>query len=121
MKALPHVIAVRCNYCSRELPEFRVHRITNHQVICEYCLEWHFHALDFLGGEGQPKGCQECGATWEQIQLAETEPGVAGRVFVVPKDGIYQMLCRGCTAPYVGKRSDLYRGTEFGAKILKVG
>jgi len=41
-------------------------------------------------------------------------------MYVVPKDGIYQMLCSACSRPYVSKRADLYRGTEFGRKTLKL-
>lgn len=58
-----------------------------------------------------PKGCQECGATWELLQ--ECAPGADVRMYVVPKDGIMQILCASCAQPYVRKRSDLYRNTDF--------
>jgi hypothetical protein len=107
---------VRCNFCSKERPEFRVHRLQSNQAICDHCLEWHLHALQFLGG-AVPPGCQECGATWEH--LCNSTPGVEVRMYVAPKDGIYQLLCARCIRPYTAKRSDLYRGTEFG-KTLKL-
>jgi hypothetical protein len=83
-------------------------------VICDHCLEWHFHALDFLGG-AVPAGCQGCGASWEKLR--NSAPGVEVRMYVVPKDGIYQMLCQACVVPYTGKRGDLYRGTQYGESI----
>jgi hypothetical protein len=113
-----HVLSVQCNYCSKWRPEFRVHRITNAQTICDHCLEWHLHAIDFLGGETAPHGCQECGATWEQLR--DFTPDVEVRMYVVPKDGIYQLLCSACVRPYLPKRADLFRGTEFGSKTLNL-
>lgn len=106
-----NVVAIRCHWCSRELPSHRVHRLASNQVICDHCLEWNFHALDFLGG-AMPKGCQVCGQSWEN--LCAMEPGQSNvRMYVVPKDGILQLLCKGCAQPYVQKRADLYRGTQF--------
>jgi hypothetical protein len=87
-----------------------VHRLQSNQVICDYCLEWHFHALDFLGG-AVPKGCQECGRPWEEIQ--NPTPGSATRMYVVPKDGIQQLLCESCVLPYAAKRQDIYGNTQF--------
>jgi hypothetical protein len=88
----------------------RVHRLETNQVICDYCLEWHFHSMDFLGG-AVPKGCQICGTPWEALR--DRTPGNAVRMYVVPKDGIQQMLCDQCILPYALKRSDIYRDTTF--------
>jgi ribosomal protein S26 len=112
----PLVESVQCNYCSKWRPRFRVHAITNAQTICDHCLEWHLHALDFLGG-AMPRGCQVCDRDWETLR--DTTPGTQVRMYVVPKDGIYQLLCASCATPYVGKRGDLYRGTQFG-EALKI-
>lgn len=110
---VPDVMAVRCHYCSRERRFFEVHQISGgSQIICESCLDWHNRAIEFLTGGAIP-GCQACGATWELLR--DREPGHEVRLYVVPKDGIYQVLCKGCIAPYVSKRTDLYRGTKFGA------
>lgn len=114
MKAVPHVVAVRCNWCSKERPEFRVHRIASGQVICDHCLEWHLAALEVLNGNA-PRGCQHCGASWEQLQRAT--PGHQVRMYVVPKDGIYQLLCATCVRPYTQQRSDLYRNTNYGKEL----
>ena len=114
------VMAVRCNFCSKERAPYQIHQVgTAGQAICDDCLEWHVHALDVLGG-ATPKGCQGCGKTWETMQAESPAVEVAVSVFVVPKDGIYQMLCSACSRPYVSKRADLYRGTEFGRKTLKL-
>jgi hypothetical protein len=41
-------------------------------------------------------------------------------MYVVPKDGIYQVHCATCVAAYVAKRADLYKGTQFGSEVLKI-
>lgn len=107
----------QCNWCSKFRPDFLTHRLSSNQVICENCLDWHNAALEMLGGE-PPRGCQECGRSWQTLS-AET-PGLQVRMYVVPKDGIYQLLCPSCVRPYLPKRADLYRGTEFGSQTLKL-
>jgi hypothetical protein len=116
------VIAVRCHYCSRQLPAWRTHQLGGTerpaQRICDDCLDWHNRALDFLAGEAQP-GCQVCLATWEFLR--DSAVGVETvRMYVCPKDGIYQLICSACVGPYVAKRADLYRGTPFGTEVLKL-
>lgn len=81
------------------------------QRICDDCLAWHNKALEFLAG-GPIPGCQGCGATFEFLR--DSTLGVEIRLYVVPKDGIYQVLCQICCGSYVAKRSDLYRETPFG-------
>jgi hypothetical protein len=114
--ALPQALTLRCNYCSKERPRFRVHQITQAQTICEDCLEWHEHAFDFLAG-APPRGCQQCERTWQQI--SDSTPGVQVRMYVLPKDGLLQMLCADCTRIYLPQRKDLFRGTRYGAEVLK--
>ncbi len=87
------------------------------QAICEECLSWHIHAVEFLGG-AVPRGCQECGKTWEFLR--DSTLGDEVRMYVVPKDGIYQIHCALCVREYVRKRSDIYRGTQFGSEVLKL-
>lgn len=110
--------SVRCSYCSKSRPRFRVHHLVSQQVICDYCLDWHNHAIEFLGGSTPPRGCQGCGITWETLR--DSVLGVEVRMWVVMKDGIYQILCKECVAPYVAQRADLYRGTQFGREELKL-
>lgn len=69
------------------------------------------HALDVMGG-AMPAGCQECGAGWE-----EALGGDRMHVFIVAKDGIYQVLCSKCVTPYTEKRADLYHGTAYGKSL----
>lgn len=114
---LPQLESVRCNYCSKHRFRFRVHRLQSGQAICDYCLDWHNHAVAFLGGE-TPRGCQGCGLTWQTLRDSTT--GVEVRMWVVIKDGIYQLLCKACVAPYVAQRADLYKGTKFGREELKL-
>ena len=42
------------------------------------------------------------------------------RMYVVPKDGVYQVLCLACKNTYCAKRADLYRNTKFGHEVLKL-
>jgi len=108
---VPHVAGMRCNWCSKERPHYRIHRLQSNQVICDYCLEWHFDALEFLGG-AIPIGCQDCGKPWSELK-AENPLEIGTRLYVVQKDNIYQMLCCHCIKPYAEKREDLYHDTEF--------
>jgi hypothetical protein len=111
------LVAVRCSFCSKERPAHRVHHLTNGQIICDYCMEWHRNAMDVLSG-GVPRGCQECGATWEFLR--DSTLGVEVRMYVVPKDGIYQLLCSLCVAKYLQKVPHLNKGTRFGCEVLKI-
>ncbi len=76
------------------------------------CLEWHFHAMDVLGG-AIPQGCQECGRSW--AVLKEIAGGVEVRLYAVPRDGVYQLLCSSCLKIFVPKAREMYKGTEFAA------
>jgi hypothetical protein len=109
---------VRCHYCSKWLPIWLAHRLGSPdrpaQTICENCLDWHQRAIDLLAGNAI-SGCQACGATWATLRDRPQggPPGADVRLYVVPRDGVYQVLCKTCVAPYVAKRGDLYRGTAF--------
>jgi hypothetical protein len=111
------IAAVQCHWCSKFRPAFRTHRLLSNQVICDNCLDWHAHALEFLGGH-LPAGCQRCQRTW--AQLRDEIPGVEVRMYVVPRDGIYQLLCAACVKPYLPKQAGLFRGTKFGKETLKL-
>jgi hypothetical protein len=111
------VIAATCSFCSKPRPPLSVHRMVSGQTICEDCVNWHVHALDFLGG-APPNGCQECGKTWDAMRAESPALDMAVRVFIVAKDGIYQMLCAQCARAYVPKTPNLYKGTKFGSEVL---
>ena len=117
MTAAPLIVAVRCHFCSKQRPAFRVASLASGQKICDDCLEWHQRAVAFLGG-AMPPGCQVCGASWEFLR--DSTLGDEVRMYVVPKDGIYQVHCATCVAAYVAKRADLYKGTQFGSEVLKI-
>jgi hypothetical protein len=106
-------ISKRCHWCSKQRPASRVHVLKSGQSICDYCIEWHFHAMDVLGG-AVPSGCQECGASWSDLQARSL---LATKMICVPKDGMYQMLCEECALPYTRKRLDLYGGTRYGSEL----
>jgi hypothetical protein len=106
-----------CNWCSRHRPKFRIHKLASNQIICDYCLDWHNHALEFLGG-APPRGCQACGKSWELLKAIT--PGDRVRMYVVPKDNFLALLCRECVKPYLPKQKQLFKGTQFGAESLKI-
>lgn len=78
-------------------------------------------AIELLAGRALP-GCQNCGLTSDELReiLSKGDGAVEVRLYVVPRDGVYQVLCSSCVRPYVAKRADLYRGTPFGAEVLKL-
>lgn len=106
-----------CNWCGRARQKFRIHPLETGQAICDYCLDWHRHAMDFLGG-APPRGCQGCCHSWEEIKAAA--PGEQVRMYVVPKDGLMQLLCARCVKPYLPQTKELYKGTQFGHTALKI-
>jgi len=102
---------VRCRFCGkgRHPREF----IGDPRVApCWECYQWHIAALTVLAGQ-LPPGCQgPCQRTWDQLREETPEENV--RMFVHPKDGIYQLLCQECSDAYERKRLDLYAGTPYG-------
>jgi len=82
--------------------------------MCRRCHEWHLQALKALAGE-PPSGCQECGRSFKELE--ELAPGGNVRMYVHPKDGLYQILCPRCSDRYVRKRRDLVKGTPFGKEL----
>jgi hypothetical protein len=100
-------VQAMCRYCGKARP---AEEILTGAGICVRCLEWHQIALDLLAGK-LPRGCQECGLSFETIRALA--PGAEVKMYVVPRDGIYQVLCRPCCDVYVRKARTLYRGTAF--------
>ena len=108
----PAVFKVQCPYCSKWRSPAEIIPIgTGGAKICWHCYEWHHQALKMLAGQ-PPPGCQECGVSFEALEKAA--PGGNVRMYVHPKDGIYQVLCRRCSDAYTRKRVDLYGDTKFG-------
>lgn len=105
------IIAARCNWCSRQQSPNDILPLPTGQAMCRKCYEGHHHGLQVLSGE-TPRGCWECGLTVEQLNALHNGPTT--RMYVVQKDGVYAVLCATCKEAYCPKRSDLYKGTEFG-------
>jgi hypothetical protein len=117
VSSVPHVLKVRCQYCSHFYHPLEVLNIGQGGVVmCWKCHEWHTANLLAAFQGGVPKGCFECKATWDELRLRLTigdNPDEV-KMFLVPKDGIYQLLCRTCSDAYEQKRADLLRGTLYG-------
>lgn len=77
---------------------------------CWHCLEWHQHAMEVMAG-AIPKGCQECDRSFADIARVS---GDNVRMFLHPKDGVWQVLCPPCSDSYETKRRDLYGNTPHG-------
>lgn len=111
------VMAERCHYCSEfRRPDELIRIGTGGAVMCWKCYEWHQRALRMFAGD-PPPGCQVCGITFQQ--LSENAPGGDIRMYVHPKDGVYQVLCKQCSDAYTRKRVDLYGDTVFG-ELMKL-
>lgn len=111
MTSSPAIFTVRCHYCSHPRTPTEILKIgTGGAIMCWHCYEWHLKALKMLCGQ-PPPGCQTCGVTFDE--LAERSSGDCC-MYVHPKDGIYQVLCRACSDRYVPQRVDLYRPTKYG-------
>jgi hypothetical protein len=108
----PAVMCVRCHYCSKfRSPREVLYIGTGGACMCWDCYDWHNRALDALAGT-PPPGCQECGVTYEQLR--ERAGGGDCGMYVHPRDGMYQVLCKKCSDAYVPQRVDLYRPTQYG-------
>ena len=108
-------LRVRCHYCSRFRAPGEVLSIgTGGAVMCWHCFQWHERALGVLAGE-IPKGCQECGVTFRELQARAGGGDI--KMYVHPRDGLYAVLCKQCSDAYVPKRVDLYRATQFGHNL----
>lgn len=107
-------IGVRCNHCSKERHPAEVVRLGEGGArICLRCLESHQQALRALNTGTPPKECQECQTPFE-LMLPDAQGNIPMTLQMLPKDGIWQVLCMGCAAEYESKRSDLIKGTAYG-------
>lgn len=101
---------MRCRFCSkwRHQREFLGDPTL---APCWDCYHWNQAAIRVLAG-APPPGCQVCGLTWQQLR--EQTPGDNVPMFLHPRDGILQLLCKACSDAYERKRLDLYAGTPYG-------
>lgn len=106
------VMGVRCHYCSQYRPPRDVQSMgAGGAKICLRCLEWHQKALMALCGN-PPPGCQTCGVKFRDLKEFDGAGNL--RMYVVQKDGIYQVICQTCNEKYLPLRRDLFRDTLFG-------
>lgn len=124
-RSTPFVISVRCHYCSKARSPREVVNLggvvkrtaagvvrEGQATMCWACYERHCATVKYLGSGELPKGCMECGTSMEALRAREADGNA--RLWVHWKDGIYQMLCRGCSDAYEKRRLDLYGDTAYG-------
>lgn len=108
------ILAVNCPYCGQARNPREVMRIgTGGALMCWQCHERHVAALHALAS-GIAPACAGCGASREAL-CAQSADGEC-RMYLHPKDGIYQLLCPACSGRYIRQRADLYGSTRFGYK-----
>lgn len=115
--AVPQLARVRCHYCSKARHPLEIAAIGQGGAkMCVDCYQWHLSSLKAIAAGGVPPGCFECRATWDELRLrlAPGDNPDEVKMFLVPKDGIYQLLCGMCIDAYERKRADLLRGTLYG-------
>lgn len=114
LTAAPGVVTTheRCRRCSR----FRSPRefVAGPYGYCLHCYENHRKALAALAS-GCFEACQECGKTWREVAAGQSGDDI--RMEMHLKDGLYQLLCKGCSAAYAAKRLDLYGRTPWAKQI----
>lgn len=110
------VTTLRCHYCSKfRHPAEIIHIGTGGAKMCQHCYEWHLSSLNAVSKGGVPPGCFDCRATWDELRLRlDAGDNTSVKMILVPKDGIYQLLCRTCSNAYEQKRADLLSGTLYG-------
>lgn len=107
------VLAVPCRMCGK--PRHPKEFVGGTQVgYCWHCYEWHGHAMELLAQGGLPRGCQECGRSYDELEKMSLSGDV--RFGFHRKDGIYQVLgvACGCSDTYERKRLDMYGQTPYG-------
>jgi hypothetical protein len=103
-----------CRMCSKFRDPGDLMGAPGRGFVCKHCMEKHWIALGVLSGD-VPTGCQGCGYSLADLQ--NISGGVETRMYVVPKDGIYQVLCKRCCDSYVARRRDVYGATQFGRRL----
>lgn len=110
-------MALRCHYCSKfHSPSETISIGTGGVKMCFQCQEWHVGQMNAVAQGGVPPGCFGCRATWDELRLriAAGDNTSEVKMYLTPKDGIYQLLCRTCSDAYEQKRADLFKGTLHG-------
>ena len=111
--AIP-IFSVRCHYCSGWANKHELVTIGAAAKMCWKCWERHLEALSMLKGD-RLWSCGGCKLSVQELNEQSTRPYIS--MWVVFKDGIYQVLCTPCRLGYEQKRKDLFKGTPYGDKI----
>jgi hypothetical protein len=113
---VPAVLSTRCHYCSKFRNPHEIIPIgTGGALMCFHCYEWHTKSLNALATGSAPPGCFECRVTWAELRARPASGDETSvKMYLVPKDGIYQLLCRTCSDAYERKRADLLGDTVYG-------
>ncbi|MCC7235590.1 MAG: hypothetical protein IT163_09825 [Bryobacterales bacterium] len=80
--------------------------------MCLKCYTWHVVAIAQVRGI---TGCCECHSTFRQLRERTGRSGLR----LVPKDGIYQLMCEPCYGPWLLLNREQVKGTAF-AKARKL-
>jgi hypothetical protein len=113
------VMGVRCMHCSKFKPPLEIWTMPGGATICPDCNHRHDRAIEELSTlmSGGTPGCPVCSKS--SAELKKLAGGGDYSMYVHWRDGVYVPHCDQCHAAYTPKRSDLYRGTQFG-KDLKI-
>ena len=116
---MSHIImALRCNWCSKEKPPTHLMRLSTGQLMCDLCYEHHAEALDVLAQRAAPTHCHLCGIAIGVLNDLEKGPTI--RMYVINIDHAYAVACGTCKDDYMRKRADLIKGTAYGEELLKL-
>ncbi len=74
--------------------------------MCVDCYTWHAIAIAELRGI---TGCFECRTTFRELR----ERRKTSHMRLVPKDGIYQVICERCYGPWLLLNREQVKGTPF--------
>lgn len=110
------IIAEKCHYCSKYRHPHEVMRLPGGVRMCWHCHEWHGKAMMALATGVPPPGCQNCGVSVADLKDERGDGNVQMCIHV--KDGVYQVLCKPCSAVYATKRRDLFGKTVWGRNNL---
>lgn len=98
-------VPIKCPRCQRFSPaeEFVG---AGHGFYCWRCYEKHMTMLAEFRGVTQ---CYEC-----QVKVVGDRPGEQLTCRLVPKDGVYQLLCELCFDKWMRLVPEMFKGTPFG-------
>lgn len=110
-------VSKTCNHCNKaRLPHEIATGDERRGYLCWNCLENHWRNLADLTRDGAPRGCNECGISFERLEAIH---GKKVPMVIVTKDGILQILCRPCNQKYAPK-AHVFRNTEYGRRLKEV-